>query len=322
MRLRTVLAAVAIGLLALTGAARAAMDAEASAICLGCHEQHQMQMKLHPHSVAADKRTPTCVSCHGASAKHLENPAEAKSDRSFHGKGAMSAADSTAVCLACHEKSSQRALWATSPHATADVACSSCHKSHVNKDPVLANSSQPAVCYACHQGPRMKANLAWRHPIAEGKMTCASCHAVHGSAGPHLVKRDTVNDTCYQCHAEYRGPFVHGHQPVSENCGSCHNPHGSSIRGMLNARAPLLCQQCHTPHVAGGVGALGGQPGVFPPPAPGQFQSAVTPNSNGLNTVNIWQGRSCVNCHTQVHGSNNPASGVPLGNPTPQYMFR
>ena len=64
------------------------------------------------------------------------------------------------------------------------------------------------------------------------------------------------------------------------------------------------------------------QPGVFPPPVAGQYQSEVTATSSGKNTVNIWQGRSCLNCHTQVHGSNNPASGVPLGNPTPQYLFR
>jgi len=321
MRLRLLLA-IGIGLAALTGPASAAKDAEASAVCAGCHEEHQTQMKLHPHSVSADARTPTCVSCHGTSEEHMGDPAEKKPSRRFKGAGGLAGGDASAVCLACHDKNSQRALWATSPHATADVACTSCHKAHVDKDPILAASSQPAVCYTCHQGPRMKANLAWRHPIAEGKMTCASCHAVHGSSGPALVKRDTVNDTCFQCHAEKRGPFVHSHQPVNDNCASCHSPHGSSIAGMLTARPPLLCQQCHTPHVAGGVGALGGQPGVYPPAAPGQFQSAVTPNSTGLNVVNIWQGRSCVNCHTQVHGSNNPASGVPLGNPTPQYMIR
>ena len=40
--------------------------------------------------------------------------------------------------------------------------------------------------------------------------------------------------------------------------------------------------------------------------------------SSGKNVVNIWQARSCTNCHTQVHGSNNPSTT----NPTPQFMFR
>jgi hypothetical protein len=46
--------------------------------------------------------------------------------------------------------------------------------------------------------------------------------------------------------------------------------------------------------------------------------SAVTPLSSGINTVNIWQGRSCLNCHTQVHGTNNPAAR----SPSPSKLFR
>jgi DmsE family decaheme c-type cytochrome len=322
MRIISALAAAGVCLFALLGTAHAAKDAEASSVCLGCHEEHQQQMAKSAHAVAADARTPTCVSCHGASAKHAENPAEVKPDKRFIRAGALRGNDASAVCLSCHEKDAKRTLWATSAHPSADVSCTSCHKLHVNNDKVLAKATQAAVCYTCHQGPRAQANLASRHPIAEGKVICSDCHAVHGSAGPKLAKRDSTNDTCYTCHAEKRGPFVHQHQPVAEDCASCHNPHGSSIAAMLKARAPILCQQCHTPHVAGGVGALGGQPGVFPPAVSGQGQSEVTATSGGKNTVNIWQGRSCLNCHTQVHGSNNPASGTPLGNPTPQKMFR
>jgi DmsE family decaheme c-type cytochrome len=140
-------------------------------------------------------------------------------------------------------------------------------------------------------------------------MACSDCHNPHGSAGPKLVKRDSINDTCFTCHAEKRGPFVHQHDPVVEDCDNCHSPHGSTIASMLKARAPVLCQQCHTPHVAGGVGAVGGQNGV----------SALIANTPaGKNVVNLWQGRSCLNCHTQVHGSNNPAAV----SPGPQFLMR
>ena len=105
---------------------------------------------------------------------------------------------------------------------------------------------------------------------------------------------------------------------MTEDCATCHNPHGSTVPAMLKARPPMLCQQCHTPHVAGGVGAVGGQPGVFPPAAPGQLAPAITGNTGGKNVVNMWQGRSCMNCHTQVHGSNNPSAT----NPTPRFLFR
>jgi len=126
---------------------------------------------------------------------------------------------------------------------------------------------------------------------------------VHGSAGPKLVKRDSINDTCYTCHAEKRGPFVHPHEPVAEDCSTCHNAHGTTVAAMLKARPPLLCQQCHTPHAATGVGLV-----------PGQLTGAT----RGQNSVTIWQGRSCMNCHTQVHGSNNPSPT----NPTPQLLMR
>lgn len=143
-------------------------------------------------------------------------------------------------------------------------------------------------------------------------MTCSDCHNVHGSAGAKLAKRDSFTDTCYTCHAEKRGPFLQQHSPVVEDCANCHSPHGSVVAGLLKSRPPMLCQQCHTPHVAGNVGLLGGQAGVFGAAAPGQIAPQITNMSTGKNVVNLWQGRSCMNCHTQVHGSNSPSLTNPL----------
>ena len=148
-------------------------------------------------------------------------------------------------------------------------------------------------------------------------MPCSGGHNGPGPVGPGLAKKDSPNEPGYTCHAGKRGPFVNQHQPVVENCANCHNPHGSVIPGMLESRPPMLCQSCHTPHVAGGVGALGGQPGVYPR-APGQTQPLITNMSTGKNVVQFWQGRSCMNCHTQVLGSNNPAAT----NPTPSLLSR
>jgi len=136
-------------------------------------------------------------------------------------------------------------------------------------------------------------------------MTCSDCHNAHGSVGPKLMKRARVNDTCYACHMEKRGPFVHNHQPVGEDCSTCHNPHGTTAESMLKARPPFLCNTCHTPH------------------AP--IQPALANGSRPASAVVGWwdpsvmtQGKSCLNCHAQIHGSNNPSSAVP----TPQRLFR
>lgn len=313
MRIKHALTALAVGLFGMLGNAWAATDAEASAKCLKCHEEQMEVMKKTAHAVTADPRTPACTSCHGGSAQHLANPMKNRPDRAFKGKFAVTSAEASGVCLTCHQRDSKQALWDGSAHPGADVACSSCHKIHTDHDRVRVKATQSDVCFTCHKEQRAQMNRPSHHPLAEGKMSCADCHNVHGSAGPKLVKRDSTNDTCYTCHAEKRGPFVQSHEPVNDDCATCHNPHGSSVAGMLKARAPILCQQCHTPHVAGAVGAVGGQSGVFPPAVSGQGTSEVNSTSSGLNTVNIWQGRSCLNCHTQVHGTNNP---------TPQRMFR
>ena len=318
MRLLPALAAFAFCLGGLAGPAHAGVDAEASKACVECHDADDLpDMSRSAHAVAADPRTPSCTTCHGPSRNHLKKSAEAP-DRVFGRKGATPIGERNAACLGCHDKGAARALWGGSQHEAADLACSSCHKVHANHDKVLARSTQPEVCYACHKEQRTQLSRPSHHPVPEGKMSCSDCHNAHGSAGPKLARRDSTNATCYTCHAEKRGPFVHQHEPVAEDCANCHNPHGSTVASLLKARPPMLCQQCHTPHVAGGVGAVGGQPGVFPPAAPGQGAPAVGATTGGKNVVNIWQARSCTNCHTQVHGSNNPSAT----NPTPHLLFR
>jgi DmsE family decaheme c-type cytochrome len=318
MHMRFALAVLCLGLLGWLNPAQAA-DEGPSAKCLMCHDTAYQKMARSKHAVAADGRNFGCIGCHGGSSEHADNPTEKKPDRRF-GKGGADAAEATETCLACHQTASPKTLvlWAGSSHPQNGVACNNCHQIHADKDKVFSAAAQPTVCYACHKEQRILADRPWRHPVQEGKMSCSSCHAVHGSAGPKLVKKDTVNTTCYACHAEKRGPFVQNHQPVQEDCGSCHNPHGSNIQAMLKARDPILCNQCHVPHTAGGIGALRGQPGVLPPAVPPQTVSAVTPLSSGINTINVWQGRSCLNCHTQVHGSNNPAAR----SPAPANLFR
>ena len=322
MRALPALAAAILCLGGLLGPAWAGRDAEASKACVKCHDAEDLpDMSRSAHAVAADARTPGCITCHGPSATHVNKPEGVKDrpapDRAFSKNGGAPASVRNDTCLACHDRSPAHALWRGSQHEAADVACSSCHKVHVNHDKVLAKATQPEVCYACHKEQRAQHQRPSRHPIPEGKMACSDCHNAHGSTGPKLAKRDSTNATCYSCHAEKRVPFVHAHEPVTDDCMNCHNAHGSTVANLLKARAPILCQQCHTPHVLGSVGALGGQPGVYPPAVPGQATPAVTAITSGKNVVNMWQGRSCTNCHTQVHGSNNPSAS-----PTPQFLFR
>jgi DmsE family decaheme c-type cytochrome len=114
-----------------------------------------------------------------------------------------------------------------------------------------------------------------------------------GSAGPHLLKEFSVNETCYNCHADKRGPMLWEHQPVREDCTNCHTPHGSSEARLMKESMGFLCSSCHS---ASGSNNSGGQfGGKASVPGHGPFYSAELANQ-----------RLCLNCHSQVHGSNSP----------------
>ena len=54
------------------------------------------------------------------------------------------------------------------------------------------------------------------------------------------LKAASVNEQCYTCHTEKRGPFLWEHAPVRESCLNCHTPHGSNqIQGALQKQFGL-----------------------------------------------------------------------------------
>ncbi len=319
--LRALVAAAGVLYLCNGGAALAAdgkdLALRGDAKCTSCHDENDkagiLNIGQRRHGTKADGRTPGCTTCHGASDRHVASPADTRPDIVFKGAGVASAQTLAGVCLTCH-KGGKRSHWEGGRHQQSDVVCSNCHSVHTATDPVQDRRTQPAVCFNCHKQQRTEINKPSHHPIPEGKMACSDCHNAHGSVGPKNLKRDSVNETCYTCHMEKRGPFVHNHQPVSEDCANCHNPHGTTAEFMLKARPPFLCHQCHTPH-GPQVGQIAGQ---------GQTQGFAgsaaqqTATSSGKSGINYFMARGCVNCHTQVHGSNNPSAT----NPTPQFMFR
>ncbi len=265
------------------------------AVCTRCHDEAEeypvLSIAKTKHGTKADIRTPTCTSCHGESLTHVDKPTSAAvrppPDRSFGKKSATPSEVRNGTCLTCHE-GTNRMFWHETKHASQDTTCTSCHQVHTGHDKVRDKKEQAQVCFNCHKEKRMEVSKSSRHPVLEGQVTCSDCHNPHGSTGPSEVKRGTINDTCFQCHAEKRGPFIWNHQPVTENCAHCHNPHGTNVAGMLKWRAPFLCQQCHEP-----TSHRGGVPQM------------TMSTSSGVSAL----GRSCANCHTNIHGGNNPTDG-------------
>jgi DmsE family decaheme c-type cytochrome len=148
------------------------------------------------------------------------------------------------------------------------------------------------TCYTCHQQQRAEFAKRSHMPVNGGQtVLCRLPQSPRFDLEDAAQNADSVNETCYTCHTEKRGPFLWEHAPVKDNCMSCHNAHGSNHEKLLQVARPFLCQQCH-------ANAAGHQAVLFN--ASQTIGGGGTPNSRML-------GRSCQNCHSQIHGSNHPS---------------
>jgi DmsE family decaheme c-type cytochrome len=154
---------------------------------------------------------------------------------------------------------------------------------------VLNRVTQPNVCYTCHKEERSEFFKSSHHPVREGQMACSECHNPHGDDGTGFMVQAVSREKCTACHAEKRGPFLWEHAPAAQDCTLCHLPHGSNQPALLKKRVPQLCQECHDP---------AGHPSV-------SYNGSKLPSA-------FMQVKSCMNCHSAVHGSNHPSGSTLL----------
>jgi DmsE family decaheme c-type cytochrome len=275
-----------------------------------CHNKQPIDLILQtPHGVKADTRTPfaqhQCETCHGPSPEHIAVTSNLVGVV-YKGPKKSPVAQRNATCLSCHA-SGLRTHWTGSQHETRGVACTDCHNIHASEQKVLSKATQAEVCFTCHKEQRAQTRRISTHPLAvtslasTAKMACADCHNPHGSTGPTLLIKNSVNETCYTCHAEKRGPFLWDHAPVVENCTNCHTPHGSSNAPLLKTRAPYLCQECHSGDHAAQINSGANLAG-------GNVTTVNGTQQPGAAAPRVQMGaRACLNCHVLVHGSNHPA---------------
>lgn len=248
-----------------------------------------------------------CETCHGPGSLYVPEMAKAmgagkKPDEAMRGPPAEpslttfrpdsgeSAKQNNAPCLICHERGNQ-AFWRASTHAFRGVKCVDCHEimrptsdfqlaAQFQANPIIYTRPQTQVCIRCHLDKANQINMPSHMPLREGLMVCTDCHNPHGGPYQYQLLQPTVNQVCYYCHAEKRGPFLWIHPPVMQNCDNCHDPHGSTYRFLLKLSPPRICQQCHVAMRHPGSPGAAGSVFVF--------------------------GHSCTNCHANIHGSNSP----------------
>jgi len=271
--------------------------------CRKCHEKQYQKLKdtkmgmvmfFNPRNSIEARG---CEACHGPGRFHSENGGDLNHIIRFAkntDKSTLAKKTEEDQCLQCHDKGN-RLFWEGSAHESRGLTCTNCHQV---MSPAVASdrfvepltdtrefrkTTKMEVCFQCHQMRRAQLMRSSHMPFREGKVTCTDCHNPHGTANPKLLVASSVNETCYKCHAERRGPFLWEHPPVMENCDNCHEPHGSSNPQMLKVRTPRLCQRCHV--------------------------ASRHPSTPQLATTRFVFNRGCTNCHSQIHGSNSP-SGV------------
>jgi DmsE family decaheme c-type cytochrome len=259
--------------------------------CLECHEDEGKGYHGTPHARAKNPRAPaakeTCESCHGPGQKHVE----ADGDGFIDNPKKMKPREVSEMCVTCHNRG-EHSEWAGGKHDSRNISCVTCHSVHDAKSEKaqLKKASVQETCVQCHRTQVSKLHRSAHMPVREGKMECSTCHNPHGSQNVKMLKEgNSINEACATCHTEKRGPFLWEHAPGKENCVTCHDPHGSNNDRMLVAKLPMLCQRCHV-----------------------HSRHPATIYDNAQLTVsrsNRIVGRSCVNCHSQIHGSNHPSSG-------------
>jgi DmsE family decaheme c-type cytochrome len=261
-----------------------------SEACLGCHAQYaeEFEKTLMGRIFMKNPRNQLeklgCESCHGPASEHVA-AGGGRGVGGIVGYGKDSTypvSERNEVCLTCHQ-GGKRMHWTGGTHESRNLACTDCHTvmKNVSRKNQFAKRTEQETCFQCHKLQRAQIHRSAHMPVQEGKMSCSDCHNPHGSFTDKMLQEASVNETCYTCHAEKRGPLLWEHQPVRENCLNCHDPHGSNRPSMLKVAQPRLCQQCHSES--------------------GHVYSLYNTNSNrGFN-------RSCLNCHSKIHGSNHPA---------------
>ncbi len=239
--------------------------------CESCHGPGSLAIEhLTPERIEADAKKGIQTACNFNTFIDIKNlPSPAKS----------------LICLKCHTANATFNIhnWNSGIHSISDVSCIDCHgicsifKTNIS-DLTTKQTKINEMCYSCHQDVRAEFSLRSRHPVQEKKIFCTDCHDAHGTTNDKSLKKNTIKETCSQCHPEKEGPFVFEHADTTEDCRSCHNAHGSVNNNLLTVREPFLCLQCHAGHWSVGIA-----------------------NKGAYYT-------RCTDCHSQIHGTDIPSA--------------
>jgi DmsE family decaheme c-type cytochrome len=236
------------------------LSASPNAICMTCHDGLIPEKTKSTHKVAIEGN---CVKCHDPHASNNKaNLLKAGNE----------------LCVSCHKAVGDTVAKVKFQHLPVTEGCLNCHNPHASDQAAhLLKKPVPALCVECHKpdGASFKKQHV-DYPV--DRANCVSCHDVHGSNTAGIlfdsVHPPVAAKRCNQCHnaATAAEPFAtrrpgfelcrgcHSamvndafskqrvHWPLVDKTGclSCHEPHASRQKKLLNVPEASLCGKCHS----------------------------------------------------------------------------
>ncbi|HYV25927.1 MAG TPA: cytochrome c3 family protein [Candidatus Eisenbacteria bacterium] len=210
-----------------------------SETCAQCHENITKGFKTATHSRLMAKGDNAvnmgCESCHGAGSLHNESGGATHT--------IINPRKSPETCFQCHlDKRGEFNLPYHHQVLEGKISCGDCHNPHHGpavKGGGTSLTVEHDTCAQCHTaqgGPFVFEHEA----VREG---CTTCHAVHGSVNPRMLKERNAN-LCLKCHFQQQTAsgkiFIGGGDHTSRltrgTCWSagCHEAvHGSQVGSSL-----------------------------------------------------------------------------------------
>lgn len=158
------------------------------------------------------------------------------------------------ACTDCHSDKVETEM----KHEAVENGCDICHESTGEAHPEDGKKGftlvdrAPDLCYYCHEEAERPS--FGHQPVLSGE--CLSCHDVHGSSNPALLKQPDP-DMCLSCHPIIQGQVMLHSAIDNGGCMICHQPHGAKNRALLSESYPEdeymnattenfgLCFLCH-----------------------------------------------------------------------------
>jgi len=234
--------------------------AKGNALCYTCHKELEKEIKTK--KVHGLLQSAECLTCHNVHSG--DNPAllsdMGKDCTTCHDPKDKSTAKAhfgifvkKGTCNSCHQahtSSKDKLLIETGHPMFLEKGCDSCHAPTPADGKSQLSAKGEKLCFTCHGSIE---DLGKKKNVHAVFSDCLFCHSAHVAKEKKLLDKK-MNNVCYDCHLEnaFREHPVPKHpvyltplfQKGGVNCLSCHNPHASDNKKMLNDKGKD-CTNCH-----------------------------------------------------------------------------